>query len=1081
MKTKFTHIVSYVILSFGFLCLISYTSLAFFNNTPNAFTENLGQWDEEIMYVAMGNDVTFILTDSGIKYDFHKSEIKGDKIYVNGNVVSMNFKNGSIGEVIPMGQLDGKWNYFYGNDPDKWISNSVKYESLLLKSTYPGINTHILFDNGNPRYDFIVFPGANPDIIEFSFSGMKQASLDADGNIVLSTGIGDILNGKVYAYQVIDGIKRKVECSFEKRNNSFGFVVDDYNKSLPLVIDPVVFASYFGGTSDDEIMAIDNVDDMHFIVCGWTKSMDFVSTEGVYQNVYSYDKDIFVSKFKTDGFTKELVFSTFIGYNNEEYPTDIGLDMNGDIYISGATNSSAFPCLKGFSSQYTGEFDAVLLKLSADGSELLYSSVFGGNKDDICMDMEVTSSGYVYAVGYTLSFNFPTKTAYQNELKGNSDAFFLKTSKTGTSLEFSSFFGGNGEDKAYAMSLDNSEKIYFTGYTMSDDFPAQPFQMYGGWYTMKSPFDHIYNGGKDAFITNFTSGGGLEYSTFFGGKNNECGTTIAANDDGSCYMAGWVESSTNESEFPVSEVAMQKKTAGEIDGFIVHMDGLREEGTQWPQWKRVYQDMIFCTYFGGNDDDHILEIDNNIGYNAILLSGLTASSYFYSKNPLDIKKGTGVDAFFTTVASDGSGINSSTVFGGSGDDIAYDFAIDKYNNILLCGSTSSEDFPQNNSIQEIYGGGNSDGYFIKCIKGSIVLTAPFSDAEYCLGGQVNIQWNPLEISSNEKYLLEIKGVNDEEWRVLQQDITNLNYRWQIPEDFIPGEYTIRVSHVSGANDQMDGVFIIKSSPEITSISHSPENLNICEGELLTFTADAIGDDLVYQWRHNGTVIQDAHTNQLIISELSTEDAGDYDLVVSGSCSPNATSQKFKVIVIESPAILSQCDDITVEEYDEISLSVEAAGNDLVYLWKKNGEMILGADKATYVIASARKEHKGKYQCFVSNSCGEVSSELIDVEVEDNTSVEDDKSKTNVNMFITILGSANSIGSVEFALNSDCERNVHLSLIDNNGDYIMDLGDKTVPAGETRFNFESNILSSGIYWIRAVSEEITTVEKLQIVK
>jgi hypothetical protein len=1081
MKTKITPLVSCFFILIGSFWLINYSALAFYNNTPYAFTENMGQWDDDIKFAATGNDVTFMITDSGIKYDFYNAEIQGDIISVKGNVVSMNFKNGTINEIIPMQQLDGKWNYFYGNDPDKWISNSLKYKSLLLRNTYPGINTHVMFDEGNPRYDFVVLPGADPDVIEFSFSGMKEANLNEDGNIVLTTSIGNVMNGRVFAYQVVNGIKREVDCNFEKRNDAFGFLLDDYDKNLPLVIDPIVFASYFGGTDDDEIIAVANVDDRDFVVCGWTKSMEFVTTEGAYQRDYSYDKDIFISKFRIDGFKKELVFSTLIGFNNEDYPTDIGLDMEGNIYVCGATNSSGFPCLKGFSQQYTAEFDGILTKFSPDGSELLYSSVYGGSRDDICTDMQVTSAGYVFAVGYTMSSNFPTKSAYQNDLKGNTDAFFFKTNKSGTSLENSTYFGGNGEDKAFAMSIDNSEKVYFTGYTMSDDFPAQPLQMYGGWYMMKSPFDHIYNGGKDAFITNLTSSGGLVYSTFFGGKNDECGTAISANDDGSCYMAGWVESSTTESEFPISQIAIQKSTAGKLDGFIVLMDALREEATQWPQWKRVYQDMVFCTYLGGNGDDNILRMKSDLGYNSLLLSGKTSSSNFYSKNPLDIKKGSGVDAFFTAVVMDGSSINFSTVYGGGGTDIAYDFAIDDYNNILLAGSTSSEDFPQANAIQETYGGGVSDGYFIKSIKGAIMLTSPITEDEFCLGGQVNIRWNSLEIAENENYLIEIKEVGDEEWSILQQGVTSLYYRWDIPEDFTPGEYELRVSHVSGAIAEMDGGFVIKSPPSINSISHYPDDLEICEGGTITFTADASGDDLVYQWRHNGTVIQGVSTNELILSDLTADHSGNYDLVVSGSCNPNATSQKFNVNVIESPTIKSQCDDITVMEYEEISLYVEAEGDDLEYLWKKNGELIIGADKANYVIVSARKEHKGKYQCFVSNSCGEVTSQLIDVEVEDQISVEDQKSNDIPFITITILNSASTNEAIEYTINSDRERIVRLSLIDNNGSYIMDLYDGAVPAGISNHSFNSNILSSGIYWIRAVSEEEITAEKVNIVK
>ncbi len=997
MKAIFTKYVPLLVI-FGFLFCNSLNLRAtqsLSKQSSFTFAENHGQWDNDILFAAEGNNVNLMVTEYGLKYDFYESEINGDIISIKGNVVSMNFRNGAASEIIPLEPVQGRWNYFYGNNPDKWIKNSSKYESLLIKSIYNGIDAKIMFDNGNPRYDFIVNPGADPKDIQLSFSGAEKVFLDENTNIVFKTSIGEIYNGRVYAYQIKDGIKREVKCGFEYHSGSYGFYTDDYDRNLPLIIDPVVFASYLGGNSSDEIIAVCADDDGYFYVCGWTQSSDFVTTEGAYQIDYFYDKDVFVSKFLVDGFSKELVFSTLIGSNNVEYPTEIDIDMNGNIYISGSTSSADFPNKNGFGYGYTAGFDCFLTKFNSDGSEVLYSSVFGGSKDEVCTSFKVTDIGYVYAVGYTMSSDFPIKSAYQNELKGSCDAFFLKTNKSGSSLENCTFFGGNGDDKAYAMSIDNSEKVYFTGYTMSDDFPAEPLQMYGGWYMMKSPYDHIYNGGKDAFVTNMTSSGGLIYSTFFGGKNNECGTAINGNNDGSCYFAGWVESAGEESEFPVSQFALQKTANGKIDGFIAQMDALREEATQWPQWKRVYQDLIFSTYLGGSGDDHIHHIEKSIGYNALILCGKTDSPNFYNKYGFDFQKGTGIDAFFTNIALDASEINSSTIFGGNGVDAANSFAIDKYNNFLIAGVTSSDNFPQTNEVQESYGGGDSDGFFLKYIKGTISFNSPIPGDDYCKGSNITIRWTPSEIGTNEKYRVEIKKIEDDEWTVLAEESQATNIKWEIPESYESGEYQIRVSHVSGATVMMQEGFIIKTPPSIISLNHIPESLDFCEGESVTFTAITEGDDLEYKWRYDGVVIEGANTNQLILTDMTSDDTGLYDLIVSGACNPSVSSEKYNIQVMMKPVIISQSEDISVREYEEIRLSVEAEGDDLEYLWKKNGELILGADKNTYVVQSARMDHKGQYQCIVKNDCGEIASTVINVNVEEDTAVNDsDKGISN---------------------------------------------------------------------------------------
>jgi len=257
---------------------------------------------------------------------------------------------------------------------------------------------------------------------------------------------------------------------FKSSKYSFGFKIGNYNKGYDLIIDPMVlaFSSCIGG-SDDDICTEITVDDSGAIyIAGVTLSTDFPLVNA-YNESFNGSDDAFLAKISPDG--THLVFSTFFGGSGSEIDCFLEIDDNGFIYIGCNTTSVDLPVFNAFQPAHAGGYeDGFLAKFSNDGSSLLYSTYLGGTDIDSIYDIAVNSNGEIYATGYTSSNDFPILNSLQpNNLNG--DAFIVKLSASGTNLIFSTFLGGNGGDISRSIAIDSSGNMYVAGETKSSDFP----------------------------------------------------------------------------------------------------------------------------------------------------------------------------------------------------------------------------------------------------------------------------------------------------------------------------------------------------------------------------------------------------------------------------------------------------------------------------------------------------------------------------------------------------------------------------------------------------------------------------------
>ena len=171
----------------------------------------------------------------------------------------------------------------------------------------------------------------------------------------------------------------------------------------------------------------------------------------------------------------------------------VAVDSSGNVFVGGITGATDFPAINAYqstlgSSNCCNSADAFVTKFNPDGSTVIFSTYFGGSNTESGTGLAVDGSGNAILVGYTTSADMGTKNAYQNALRGMRNAFIAKFSPTGA-LIFATYLGGSAYDGATAVAVDSTGAICLTGTTTSTDFP------------ILVPYQGTYKGGTDGFLT----------------------------------------------------------------------------------------------------------------------------------------------------------------------------------------------------------------------------------------------------------------------------------------------------------------------------------------------------------------------------------------------------------------------------------------------------------------------------------------------------------------------------------------------------------------------------------------------------
>ena len=662
-----------------------------YGKIPLYFIQNNGQMDEITKFYETGSGHSTFFTKDGV----YLSLIRHEDVRVesqrqgsipqaensktlNFQLIKLSFLNASKDpEIVAEGLQKGKINYFIGKSPDQWRRNISTYRAVRYKDVYKGIDIRFYGNNHQLDYDIIIKPGADLSKIRFSYEGIEGLKITDGGNLEVGLKGGKLIQKMPYIYQEIGGKRVKVDGKFkvsEKRSTgnddkrfSYGFEVASYNKSYPLIIDPVlIYSTYFGGSDFDSSRSIAVDNDGNAYITGYTYSPDFPTLNPIQAThgdggVYW---DVFVAKIDTSG--SSIVYSTYIGGSNNDLGWGITVDEAGSAYVVGYTESSDFPVASPIQGSNAGGADIFLIKIDSTGSSLSYATYLGGSGNDWGYTVAVDSAGAAYIIGKSESTDFPMVNPIYGSNAGNYDAVIAKIDVTGTAIVYSTYLGGYKYDLGRSIAVNSIGEAYITGWTYSPDFP------------MLNPIQASKNGRGDAFVAKIDSAGAsLIYSTYLGGNDRDSSKSIAIDGYGNAYIAGW----TYSTDFPTQN-PIQGSFGGVRDVFVAKIDSAGAS-------------LIYSTYLGGSDVDGSWAIATDSAGDAYV-TGWTYSSDFPTQNPLQGDQG-GEDVFVTKIDATGSSLSYSTYLGGSISDFGGGIAVDSVGNAYITGWTYSPDFPILNS------------------------------------------------------------------------------------------------------------------------------------------------------------------------------------------------------------------------------------------------------------------------------------------------------------------------------------------------------------------------------------------------
>lgn len=610
---------------------------------PLSFEANTGQADAGVSFLARGGGYDLSLTDREMILTFGRSSRSAGKV---PDTLRVQFQ-GSSGNARTVGEseLPGKVNYFIGNDSRKWRTNVRTFAQVRRKAIYPGID---LVLHGNARhleYDFIVAPGARVADIQLRFGG-TEPEVASTGELELRTREGVVRQRAPFVYQDVSGVRTQVAGRWVRTGAGLaGFAIGTYDRSQPLVIDPVLsYSTYLGGPGLDYANGIATDGQGYSYITGYSSGPGFPVVGGLPGGFMGPGGDVFISKMSPDG--RSLVFSTYLGGSGVDTGMGIAIDPNGAVYVCGITFSTNFPMVNAFQSATppcatcdTHQGDAFAAKLAPAGNSLVFSTYLGGSLQEQGLGIAADSVGNAYIVGDTVSSNFPVLNALQpiKPYFEGYDGFVTKLTASGGGV-YSTYWGGAGGDSAQAVAADNAGNAYVGGYTAAANFP------------MQNPYQGTIAGGADAFISKFSPNGStLLYSTYFGGAAGDQGTGIALGPAGNIFITGF----TNSVNLPV------------VNGYQMTKNGIFDD-LFVTKFSLTGNALDFSTYLGGsnngNDFSSQIVVD---GCGRAVVGGATRSTDFPTKNAIQATASTsGRTPIVTKFLNTGSDLVYSTYVGG---------------------------------------------------------------------------------------------------------------------------------------------------------------------------------------------------------------------------------------------------------------------------------------------------------------------------------------------------------------------------------------------------------------------------------
>jgi len=468
--------------------------------------------------------------------------------------------------VSPADKRDYYHNYFVGSNSEDWYSKVPLYQSLRYEELYPGIDLNYYESDGHLKWDYIISPGGEPSDIRVALEHADKVSL-IKGRLHIQTSVNEMIEERPVAYQVIDGVKVRVNCHYLLDGNVLSYAFPQgYDNRKELVIDPtLIFASYSGANGDNWGTTA-TFDDEGNMYGGGFAFGGYPTTVGVTQTSNAGGStDMGISKISADG--SSFIYSTFIGGRDAESPHSMIVNSRGELVILGTSGSLNYPVTpSAFDSDFNGGnmeninginyfngSDMVITVLSEDGASLIGSTYYGGSANDGLNVNNIAESNYgdqfrgevvidasdnIYIASVTYSDDIEvigaTDLVLNNGGNLESDGIYASFTPDAGSLRFAGYLGGREADWCTSLKVSDEEgivEIYVTGSTASSDFPADP--------TAIKP---NLSGTTDAFLSRISGTGAIRNGSYFGTGGIDFGYFVELDMEGNVYLLGQVGS-----------------------------------------------------------------------------------------------------------------------------------------------------------------------------------------------------------------------------------------------------------------------------------------------------------------------------------------------------------------------------------------------------------------------------------------------------------------------------------------------------------------------------------------------------------
>ncbi|MFB9863469.1 DUF7948 domain-containing protein [Rufibacter immobilis] len=493
------------------------------------FVENKGQWPQQVTYAADLPGGKMFLQATGFVYVLHEP-ISGAahgktpaapaptaRTLPPANAVKQHaYAVTFLGaNAAPPQQAQeatqGIRNYYLGKDPKNWGSGARGFRKLRYSNLYKGVDLALYEQNGQLKYDLYLAAGTSPAQIQLQYAGATSLSLQ-NGNLHVETSVGNIIEHTPVAFQWIRNQKVAVPCQYQLQGQTLSFhFPKGYDPQHPLLIDPVIeFASYTGSRADNWGFTATYDSKGNMYSGGIAAGTGYPASLGAFDTEFNGFWDIAIMKFNTkvSGPAARL-YATYLGGLESETPHSLVVNPQDELLILGTTSSRNYPVTEtAFSRGFNGGTsieplgsggnptfdngsDIVITRLSENGDKLLASTFLGGSgndgllsyvlNDDLVQnygdqfrgDIITDADGNVYIASNTASTDFPARNGFRSQPHGGgNDAIVCKLSPDLSQLLWASYVGGNGQDAAYSIQLDQDRQVYICGGTTSPTLPG---------------------------------------------------------------------------------------------------------------------------------------------------------------------------------------------------------------------------------------------------------------------------------------------------------------------------------------------------------------------------------------------------------------------------------------------------------------------------------------------------------------------------------------------------------------------------------------------------------------------------------